>query len=134
MFSSLSVGYDQPPPFLLRHQAHRFFSPFFSILTSPNGSPFREAFLGSLHPKVQAMTRKTRHVLTHQAVVRRWSLPVNFPAAVASAGAIPLHPSGGRRPVQDEAKRPNSIPPPDSPKTNLWLGLSRPQGWVAVCT
>ena len=66
---SLSVGYDQPYPFLLRHQAHRFFSPFFSILTSPspNGSPFREAFLGSLHPKVQAMTHKTRHVLTHQA-------------------------------------------------------------------
>ena len=52
MFSSLSsIGYDQPSPFLLRHQAHRFFSPFFSILTSPNGSPFREAFLGSLHPK-----------------------------------------------------------------------------------
>ena len=69
-----------------------------------------------IQSKVQAMTRKTRHVLTHQAVVRRWSLPVNFPAAVASAGAIPLHPSGGRQPVQDEAKRPNSIPSPRQPQ------------------
>ena len=133
MFSSPSVGYDQPSPFLLRHQAHRFFSPFFSILTSPNGSPFREAFFG-LSASQGAGHDTQDEARADPSGVRRWSLPVNFPAAVASAGAIPLHPSGGRQPVQDEAKRPNSIPPPDSPKTNLWLGLSRPQGRVAVCT
>ena len=56
------------------------------------------------------------------AQVRRCTLPVNFPAAVASAGAIPLHPSGGRQ-CEARPRRGSHLNP--SPRQPQDIALAR---------